>query len=76
MDLNDLGKWLLAIGLVIAAVGGLLWLLGRIPFLGNLPGDIRIQNENFGCFVPLGTMLLLSLILTVLLNIVVRLLKK
>jgi len=76
MDLNDLGKWLLVLGLVIAAAGGLLWLLGRIPFLGNLPGDIRIQNENFGCFIPLGTMILLSLILTVLLNIALRLLNK
>ncbi len=76
MDLNDLGKWLLVLGLVIAAAGGLLWLLSRIPFLGNLPGDIRIQTENFGCFIPLGTMILLSLILTVLLNIAVRLLNK
>ena len=76
MDLNALGKWLLVIGLVIATAGGLLWLLGRIPFLGNLPGDIRIQNENFGCFIPLGTMILLSLIVTVLLNVAFRLLNK
>ncbi len=76
MDFNDLGKWLFVIGLVIAAVGGLLWLLGRIPFLGSLPGDIRIQGENFGCLIPLGTMILLSLVLTVVLNVVVRLLNK
>jgi len=76
MDLNDLGKWMLVIGLVIAGAGGALWLLGRIPFLGNLPGDIRIQNENFGCFIPLGTMIVLSLILTVVLNVVVRWLNK
>ena len=76
MDLNSLGKWMLVVGLVIAALGGVLWLLGKIPFLGNLPGDIRIQNENFGCFVPVGTMILLSVILTVLLNIVSRLLNK
>ena len=76
MDFNDLGKWMLVIGLVIAAVGGLLWLLGRIPFLGSLPGDIRIQNGNFGCFIPLGTMILLSLLLTVVLNVVARLLNK
>jgi len=74
--MSDLGKWMLVIGLVIAAVGGVLWLLGRISFLGNLPGDIRIQTENFGCFIPLGTMILLSLILTVVLNIVLRLLNK
>ena len=74
--MSDLGKWMLVIGLVIASVGGVLWLLGRISFLGNLPGDIRIQTENFGCFIPLGTMILLSLILTVVLNIVLRLLNK
>lgn len=76
MDLGTLGKWMLILGLALAAIGALLWLLGRIPFLGNLPGDIRIQTENFGCFIPLGSMLLLSLILTVLLNIAARLLNK
>ena len=76
MDLNSLGKVMLIAGLAIAAVGGLLWLLGRVPFLGNLPGDIRIQNGNFGCFVPMGTMIVLSVILTVVLNIVLRLLNK
>jgi hypothetical protein len=76
MDFGDLGKWLVVIGLVIVAAGALLWLAGKIPFLGNLPGDIRIQNGNFGCFVPLGSMILISLILTVLLNLALRLLKK
>jgi hypothetical protein len=76
MDLNSLGKVMLIAGLAIAAVGGLLWLLGRIPFLGNVPGDIRIQNGNFGCFVPLGTMIVLSVIVTVVLNIMLRLLNK
>jgi len=76
MELGDLGKWLLIIGLALAALGGLLWLLGRLPFIGNLPGDIRIQNGNFGCFIPLGTMLLLSLLLTIILNILARWLHK
>ena len=76
MDFSELGKWMLVIGVVVAAIGGLLLLLGRIPFLGNLPGDINIQNENFGCFIPLGTMIVLSVILTLVLNIVARLLNK
>ncbi|HEY4691399.1 MAG TPA: DUF2905 domain-containing protein [Anaerolineae bacterium] len=76
MGLNDLGKWMVIIGFVLAAIGGLLWLLGKIPLLGNLPGDIRIEGKNFGCFVPLGTMLLLSLLLTLILNIVARLFHK
>ncbi|MGH6962607.1 MAG: DUF2905 domain-containing protein [Dongiaceae bacterium] len=76
MELNDIGKWLLVIGLLIAGAGGVLWLLGRIPFLGHVPGDIRIQAETFGCFVPLGTMILLSVLLTIAVNIVLRLLNK
>ena len=76
MDLSDLGKWLVVIGLILAALGGLLWLLSRVPFLGNLPGDIRIQNQNFSCYVPLATMILLSVVLTIVLNIVARLLNK
>ncbi|HET7088233.1 MAG TPA: DUF2905 domain-containing protein [Anaerolineae bacterium] len=74
--MSDLGKWLVLIGLSIAALGGLVWLLGRLPFFGNLPGDIRIQGENLGCFVPLVSMLLLSLLLTVILNVVIRLLNR
>ncbi len=76
MDLSDIGKWLLIIGLVVAGAGGALWLLSWVPFLGHLPGDIRIQTETFGCFVPLGTMILLSVLLTIALNIVLRLLNK
>jgi hypothetical protein len=74
--MSDLGKWLVLIGLSIAVLGGFVWLLGRLPFFGNLPGDIRIQGENFGCFVPLASMLLLSLLLTVIVNIVIRLLNR
>jgi len=74
--MSDLGKWLVLIGIGIAILGSLVWLLGRLPFFGNLPGDIRIQGENFGCFVPLASMLLLSLLLTVILNIIIRLLNR
>jgi len=76
MDMSALGKWLVLIGLGIAGLGGLVWLLGRFPFFGNLPGDIRIQGENFGCLIPLASMLLLSLLLTVILNVVIRLLNR
>jgi len=74
--MSDLGKWLLGAGLVLVLAGGVLWLLGRVPGLGRLPGDITLQWGNVGCFVPIATMLLLSLLLTVVLNIVVRLLNR
>jgi hypothetical protein len=76
MDVSDLGKWLVVLGLAMAVVGGVVWLLGRASFLENLPGTIRIQTETFSCIIPLGAMLLVSLIGTVLLNIVARWLNK
>ena len=67
MMFGEVGKWLVLMGLMLVVLGGLLWLAGRIPFVGRLPGDIRIERENFSCFVPLATSLLLSLLLTLLL---------
>jgi Protein of unknown function (DUF2905) len=55
---------LLVLGLVIAGVG-LVWILApSIPWLGRLPGDIRIERENFHFYFPLVTCLLLSLVLS------------
>ena len=55
---------MLVLGLVIAGVG-LVWILApSIPWLGRLPGDIRIERENFRFYFPLVTCLLLSLILS------------
>ena len=77
MDLSSFGKIMLVLGLVLALVGALILLLGRVGLpLGRLPGDIRLQNENASCYIPLGTMILLSLLLTILVNIVIRLLQR
>ncbi len=62
-----LGKSLIIIGLVIAAIGLLLTLAGRIPWLGRLPGDIFIKKDNFTFYFPLATSILISLILSLLL---------
>ncbi len=75
-DLPDVGRWLLWVGLGVAGLGLLIMLIGRLPWLGHLPGDIRIQRDGFSCLVPLATSLLLSLVLTVLLNVLVRFLNK
>ncbi|HEV8633668.1 MAG TPA: DUF2905 domain-containing protein [Chloroflexota bacterium] len=69
----ELGRTLIAVGLAIVLLGLLLTFVGRIPLLGRLPGDIVIERENFTCAVPLATMLLLSLLLTVILNVITRL---
>ena len=63
----DLGKMLVVIGLVTAAVGLLLWAgLGK-GWLGHLPGDIHYTKDNFSVYFPIVTCLLLSLILTLVL---------
>ena len=76
MSFEELGKWLIIGGLVMAATGALVWLLGHIPFFGNLAGDIRIQTNNFGCFFPIVSMIVLSIIATVVLNIIIRIVNK
>jgi hypothetical protein len=68
----EIGRILLVVGLVIAGVGLLAVMGVRIPF-GNLPGDIRIENERGVILIPLASMLLLSILLTVILMIVGRL---
>jgi hypothetical protein len=75
-DFGDMGKFIALAGAALLVLGGLIWLMGKAPFLGNLPGDIRFQRGNVSCFFPLTTMILLSVLLTLVLNIVVRLLRK
>jgi hypothetical protein len=60
----DLGKSLLITGAVIAAIGALLMLSGKIPWLGRLPGDIYIKRENFSFSFPLTTCILLSAVIS------------
>lgn len=73
-EINSLGRWLIVAGVGLAALGGLLLLLGKVPAFGRLPGDIRFQSEDgrFGCFVPITSMILVSIVLSVVLNIVLR----
>jgi uncharacterized membrane protein len=75
--MNSLARLLVILGVVLILAGGLVYLLGRLnlPF-GRLPGDIRLQRENFSCFFPVTTMVLLSIGLSVLLNIILRLLNR
>ncbi|MFN2292056.1 MAG: DUF2905 domain-containing protein [Anaerolineae bacterium] len=74
MDFSTLGKGILILGLVLVLVGGLFWVLGRAGLpLGRLPGDLRIERDGFSCLMPIASMILVSILLTVLLNIVIRL---
>jgi hypothetical protein len=60
--MSALGKWLFLSGCLLTLVGLILWISGdRINWLGRLPGDIRIEKENFTLYFPITTMLLLSI---------------
>ena len=69
---SDVGKALVALGLLIALAGVVLMLVGRVPWLGRLPGDIHFQRGNFSFYFPLATSLLLSVVLTLLLYVIGR----
>ena len=69
---DGIGRLLIIGGVILAVVGVVIVLAPNIPFLGRLPGDIRIDNGNVKVFIPLGTMLLISLILTLILNVANR----
>jgi len=62
---QQIGKLLIAFGLILVVLGGLFLLGDNIPFLGKLPGDIHIQKKNFQLYFPLTTCILLSLIITI-----------
>ena len=74
--MEELGKWFVLFGVLLAIVGGVILLIGKVPWLGRLPGDIIIQRDNLSCFFPLATSILLSIVLTVLLNLVLRIIRR
>jgi hypothetical protein len=62
-----LGKSLIIIGLLIALVGVIVTLAGKLPWLGRLPGDIYIKREHFTFSFPLATCLLISALISIIL---------
>ncbi len=70
--LSSMAKLLIFFGLLMVIMGGLLLLVGKIPGLGKLPGDIHIQRGNFTFYFPVVTSILLSIGLTLLLNFLLR----
>jgi hypothetical protein len=75
---ETMGKMLILMGLFVLVLGLILTFAPklRIPFLGRLPGDIRIEREGFSFYFPVVTCILLSIVLTLLLNVIARLLGK
>lgn len=71
--ISEIGKYIIAIGILLLIAGFLMYLLGnKLHWMGNLPGDIRIEKPSFKFYFPVTTMLLLSIIL----NLIIYIIKK
>jgi hypothetical protein len=68
----ELGKLLVWAGIALALVGALLWFAPHVPWLGRLPGDLRIERPGFRLYVPITTSIALSIALTLILNLLAR----
>ena len=67
---SQTGKWLIVAGVVIAIVGVLIYFFhDKLNWLGKLPGDIRVERDNFHFYFPITTMIVISVILTLLINL-------
>ncbi|MHB8843900.1 MAG: DUF2905 domain-containing protein [Nitrospirota bacterium] len=70
--MHELAKGLILLGAVLIAVGLLLLVLPKMPFLGKLPGDIVIRRENFSFYFPLATSIVISIVVSLILYLVGR----
>ena len=72
---QNTAKYFILIGLGIVVIGILFYFLGdKLKWIGNLPGDIRIENENTKIYFPITTMILISIIGSFFLNLLRRIL--
>jgi hypothetical protein len=70
MELAQFGRVLVLIGTVVLVFGVLLVLADRVPFIGRLPGDIRVSGDGWTIYAPIATSIVLSILLTVVLSLV------
>jgi len=73
---EGLGRILIIVGIIIVVLGLLFAFGGRIPFLGKLPGDILIKKDGISFYFPIVTLLLLTVVLTLIVNFIMRLISR
>ncbi len=74
--MQGLGKIMLIVGGIIIILGLVLVFSNHIPFIGKLPGDIFIKKDGFSFYFPIVTLLILSILVTVIVNVILHFLNK
>jgi hypothetical protein len=74
--MKSLGVIVLALGGMLVLAGLVILLAGKIPFLGQLPGDLNLRGKNWAFSFPLMTCIVISLVLTLVINLIVRIINK
>lgn len=73
---SDTGKWIILSGIIIIVIGLLIYFFhDKLNWLGRLPGDIRIEKENFRFYFPITTMIIVSVLLTLIVNLIKKFLQ-
>lgn len=73
----EFGRLLIIIGLAVAFCGVVILVaMHYFPWLGNLPGDFRFEGDNYKIYFPLATMILISILATILLNVILRIFRR
>lgn len=72
MDTSSIGRLLITFGVVVVLVGVVLVLAGKLPLFGRLPGDFVFHKDGFTLFAPITTMIIVSVVLTILVNLFFR----
>lgn len=68
---SDTGKWIMVVGIVVVVAGTLVYFFhDKLNWIGRLPGDIRIERENFRLYIPITTMIIASVLFTIILRLV------
>lgn len=67
---NQTGKYIIVIGAIILLIGVIIYFFGnKLHWIGHLPGDIRVEKENFRFYFPLTTLILLNLLIFIIIRI-------
>lgn len=74
--MERIGKSIILIGIFIVIAGVIIWFWGdKLRWLGKLPGDIRIEKENFSFYMPITTMIIISVVISAILWLIKQLSK-